>query len=406
MLHRIVRALPALLLLCAAAVNAQAGSAQTKSARIHAHAGAEMGQARAGSESLRVEVDGIALDLSLRPNALLLEGLGEVGRQRLRDAGHRFLEGEIVGLEGSWVRLSRVDGRYSGAWFDGSELFLLDPAEAVAGLLSEPPKGGHVVYRLSDLELPAFGEDAVEAPAFAPRPTTLPKRASYRAFAGHLGKSMGLADGARSAVRQLNLTVVTDTQFSARHGANRDAVVATRLNVVDGIYSDQFQTRIAVTELRHLGDNANMTSTSGSTLLGQFRTFMTTGAGSTIPKGGLNHLLSGRDFDGNTAGVAYVNVLCSSNSGYGINRMPNNNNTWSLVVAHELGHNFGASHDGQTGSNCASQTGAWLMSPSINGSSTFSPCSRERIEPRIAAASCLVPLVVEGALFGNGFERD
>lgn len=374
-------------------------------ARIHAHAGAEAEWAPGRSgEHLRLHAEGVTLRFALQANAVLLSGLDEQRAQLLTKGGRRFLEGSIEGIEASWVRLSEAEGRFSGAWFDGTELFLLDPADQVADLLIESPKGGHVLYRLADVELPAFGDDAIELESFAPRPAATGKRVDYRAFAEHLGQALGTQGQAKNPVRQLNVTLVTDTQFSATHGANRDAVVAARMNVVDGIYSGQFQTRIAIGHLRHLTDNANMTSTNGSTLLGQFRTFMTSGAGSTIPKGGLNHLLSGRGFDGSTAGVAYVNVLCSTGSGYGVNRMPNNNNTWSLVVAHEMGHNFGASHDGQAGSNCEAQTGSWLMSPSINGSSTFSPCSRDRIQPRINAASCFVPLQVDPRVFRNGFE--
>lgn len=372
--------------------------------RIHAHAEASIERADGRDASLRMRVEGVELEFALRPNHVLLAGLESERKARLETAGHRFHEGEIKGLPGSWVRLSEFEERFSGAWFDGDELFLIDPAEEVAELLQGAADSDHVVYRLSDLEMPAFGDDGIETRDFAPRPGAGGKRMDYRAFAGHLGQALGEHADPKNVVRQLNVTLVTDTQFSTTHGANRDAVVATRMNVVDGIYSGQFQTRIAVSQLRHLTDNANMTATDGSTLLGQFRTFMTSGAGSSIPKGGLNHLLSGRGFDGSVAGVAYVNVLCSSNSGYGVNRMPNNNNTWSLVVAHEMGHNFGARHDGQAGSPCESQSGNWLMSPSINGSSTFSPCSRDIIQPRINAATCFIPVQVDPNVFRNGFE--
>ena len=36
-------------------------------------------------------------------------------------------------------------------------------------------------------------------------------------------------------------------------------------------------------------------------------------------------------------------------------------------MAHEFGHNFGAEHDGVTGSVCASVSGDFLMSPALNG---------------------------------------
>jgi hypothetical protein len=355
---------------------------------------------------LALKVDGIALELELAPNALVLQGLTVAQRENLEAAGHRFLEGRIMGVSGSWARIAHVDGRYSGAWFDGEELFLLDPVESVHEQLRQPATAsGYVAYRLRDLLFSGPIDEVVEVPDGAVKSAGL--RMDYGEFGAHLRGALASSAGSLAAVRQLRLTVVTDTEFSSLHGANRDAVVASRLNTVDGIYSDQFQTRIVIGELRHLSDNGTLNTTvvSGSdTLLSRFRSYMTSGAGSGIPKGGLNHLFSGKDFDGSTVGVAYVNVLCSSSYGYGINQVRAANSTTALTIAHEMGHNFGASHDGQSGSNCSAQTGSWLMSPSLNGSSTFSPCSRSVIEPRIGAASCFEPVSVPTTLFASGFE--
>ena len=65
--------------------------------------------------------------------------------------------------------------------------------------------------------------------------------------------------------------------------------------------------------------------------------------------------------------------------------------TSALVAAHELGHNFGADHDGEHGSPCASTPAGYLMEPTINGSSTFSACSLNSMEPVIASAACIFP---------------
>ena len=62
------------------------------------------------------------------------------------------------------------------------------------------------------------------------------------------------------------------------------------------------------------------------------------------------------------------------------------------VVAHEIGHNFGAPHDGETGSACESQAGDWLMSPRLNGVDQFSQCSLNEMADDIARASCITAL--------------
>ena len=67
----------------------------------------------------------------------------------------------------------------------------------------------------------------------------------------------------------------------------------------------------------------------------------------------LVHLLSKRSNTG-TGGIAYLNGLCSNNSGYAFSSAMNNDTTYSfpnptytwnlMVVTHEVGHNFGANH--------------------------------------------------------------
>jgi hypothetical protein len=354
-----------------------------------------------------IEIEGLTLELELAPNESLLAGLPKARQETLAAEGQRFLQGRIKGVENSWARISVIDGNFSGAWFDGRELFLLDPVASMRSQLAQPAEAaGHIAYRLRDIEFAGPVDEVVHAPDAAAKHG--PQRFDYAGFGAHLRQSATALPDLRAPVRQLRLTVVTDTEFSSVHGGNRDAVVASRLNTVDGIYSDQFQTRIVLGQLTHLADNGTLNTTvvSGSdTLLSRFRGYMNSGAGSSIPKGGLNHLFSGKDFDGSTVGVAYVGVLCSTSNGYGINQVRAANNTTALTIAHEMGHNFGASHDGQTGSVCASQSGSWLMSPSLNGSSTFSPCSRTSIEPRIASATCFQPVTVSGVVFTNGFEN-
>ncbi len=99
--------------------------------------------------------------------------------------------------------------------------------------------------------------------------------------------------------------------------------------------------------------------------------------------------------------MAYLGVLCSTSFGYGVSEVRSNSQIAALIVAHEMGHNFGAPHDGADA--CAAQTGTWIMNPSISTAATqFSPCSVTQMSDDVNAATCLVPLAT--ALFRNGFE--
>src|SRR5690606_35202594 len=195
--------------------------------------------------------------------------------------------------------------RWQGAWFDGRELYLLDPAPTMKTLGRVPRGSRHVAYRLSDLLIDGLHDDSVHAP---------------RSLHDWM-RSLGEQALGKGLLRRLELTVVTDTEFTTKHGDRRDTVILGLMNIVDGIYQGQLNVEITVGHVRHLADNGTLTMTvptgSGG-LLGAFRTYMTTGAGRNIPKGGLTHLFSGKDFDGSTAGVAFLDVLCSSSWGYGI----------------------------------------------------------------------------------------
>jgi hypothetical protein len=344
-----------------------------------------------------IEAYGARFTLATRDNHRLLDALPEPVRAAALAGGNRFLAGELEGVSGSWVRLSSIGGRWTGGFHDGRELYLVDAAEDLAGMLPAPAApGSTVIYRFSDLVLPGLFDIVMKVDPDYPAPGA---KRSYADFAAHLGAVAGRGKG---ATRQLRLTVVTDVEYGTVHGANRDAVTTSRVNFVDGLYTAQLDVQVTATTVNNLSSNGAMAATNGSTLLGEFRTFMTSGAGSGIPKGGLNHLFSGKDFDGNVVGVAYLGVLCSTSFGYGVNQVRAANNTTALTIAHEMGHNFGAPHDGETGSACAAQSGQWLMSPSLNGSSTFSPCGLGQMADDIAAAACFVD--VSGNIFRNSFE--
>jgi hypothetical protein len=104
---------------------------------------------------------------------------------------------------------------------------------------------------------------------------------------------------------------------------------------------------------------------------------------------GLTHLFTGRNLDGNTVGIAYRDTLCRQEFGAGLTEI-NERGSWleSLIAAHEIGHNFGAPHDGESGA-CASTPQTFLMAPSLNGSDEFSACSIAQIQPRVNNAQCL-----------------
>ena len=146
---------------------------------------------------------------------------------------------------------------------------------------------------------------------------------------------------------------------------------------------------LRIAQIRALQNNGTLTSTNPSTLIDQFSSY-TSAASFTNP--GLAHLFTGRDMDGNVIGIAYLSALCNPGFGIGVSETRGTGTAGALIVAHEIGHNFGAPHDNQTGSACATTPNGFIMNPSSNGTTRFSTCSLTQMQPVIAAASCVTPV--------------
>ena len=195
---------------------------------------------------------------------------------------------------------------------------------------------------------------------------------------------------------EITLSAIGDFEFTSARGGDSAAIAAitTRLNNVDGYFSEQVGVQInvppdAIEVNSDPADPFTDTLDSGTLLdeLSEYR--LQTAVHNTR---GLTHLWTGRDLDTTTVGVAWRGTLCEDYFGAGLSEGNGGALIDSLIAAHEIGHNFGAQHDGETGTSCASETGRFIMSPSINGSLEFSACSIGVMQASAAAASCVTAL--------------
>jgi hypothetical protein len=164
------------------------------------------------------------------------------------------------------------------------------------------------------------------------------------------------------------------------------------MNRVDGIFSQEIGVQINVPEIETFSDSSLDPFTDESIpglLLDEVVTYReNTPAQNSL---GLTHLWTGRDLAGSTVGIAYTDVLCRTNVGAGLSEVSNSPGFDSLVAAHEIGHNFGATHDGVPGA-CESEPQTFIMAPMLNGSNQFSPCSISIMQANAAQASCITAL--------------
>jgi hypothetical protein len=238
-------------------------------------------------------------------------------------------------------------------------------------------------------------------------------------------RGAGGSGGALSATTCLVAAVAVDTDweftgnlFGGDTGASADYAVSL-IAAVGEIFEADIGNRLLVTFLRVWSSDGDPYSPGGGDLLQQFRGHWATYM-DAVPRT-TAHMLSGRN-DLPYGGVAYLGVLCSTSFGYGLSGHLNGSfpypledhsgGNWDLVVvAHELGHNFGTGHthdsftppiDGCGIGDCSGAADGTIMSYChtcaggiSNIALTFHPLVQDRIHAYLDSGEC--DITAEGA---------
>jgi len=338
------------------------------------------------SGAAQFDAYGRRFSLTLVDNDRVLDKLPE--QRKLQLQSYRLLRGSVDGAPGSWVRLTETPAGVEGAIWDGHDLYTVTRYDRIANLLSTPLDalpGQTVVYRLSD------SIDVLPRDFCALAGDALPRKAAngldqYQS----LMREIEAGVNGPQLTRQIEISLIGDTAFQAAESADPTAAMLARLNIVEGIFSEQVGLLILATDVRLMSAGADpFTSTKGATLLEQLGSYRK--ATPQVRARGLAHLMTGKDLDGTTAGIAYVRTVCDVERGVSVSSRSSGTTISALIMAHEIGHNFGAEHDGETGTICESTGGGFIMASTVSGYSTFSQCSLATMEPVIASADCVTP---------------
>jgi hypothetical protein len=330
-------------------------------------------------QQLRFDAFGRRFEIALGLNSRLMASKPEQSSLQL-------YRGSIDGVAGSWVRLASKGEVLHGMMWDGTQLYAIEPAAEVSDSLASPPvdESQTVIFRLADATM--------DASAAACGAESMPTKAS-EAFAQLTTelKSATVAMQASGATRRLDMSALGDARFLQHYGNEQDArdAILMRLNNVDGIYSSQLAIEIHVGTLS-VPDAAHdqlSAATEPKSLLRELANLRK--RSSELNSQGVTHLFTDRDLDGSTIGIAYLDSLCDRQNAVGLTE---SRNVWldSLVAAHELGHNFGADHDGDAQGSCPNTpSSGFLMAPVVSGTDDFSPCSLTRMRAGAQRASCI-----------------
>jgi Metallo-peptidase family M12/Domain of unknown function DUF11/Reprolysin family propeptide len=348
-------------------------------------------QKTAASATLQFNAYGRHFDLALDRNDALISDASGVAASKLRSASLQLYRGRLAGNAQSWARLARKDEQLHGMIWDGTELYVIEPAAQVRDSLvtaAAADAATTVIFRLADV--------VIDPTILSCATTTAGDAASGSKVLEDLMRELKGSTSimqAAGASRRLTISVLGDAAFLQRyanvHGA-QDAILI-RLNNVDGIYSAQLGVQIHVDSMSVNDASSDPLSdaTSPSSLLAELGRLRKRSP--SLNSRGLTHLFTGRDLEGSTIGMAYVDSLCQAEHGVALTEAQS---TWrdSLVAAHEIGHNFGADHDGDAAGSCAAAPTGFLMAPAVSGNDAFSQCSIERMRPRILTAKCITGL--------------
>lgn len=326
--------------------------------------------------ALHFEALGRSFDLQLETNARVIAGLGA----DKRPAGIGVYRGHLANNPDSWVRIVIYKGIPQGVIWDGVEMFAIE-APSDGDLSATSP----VVYRLADSYI-VPGTMQCGAGSLAGNTAEVLKN-----LAAANKTALARAPG---AVTEISMSAIGDYEFTNAKGGDAAAVAAitTRLNNVDGFFSEQVGVQINVQLIETHPDPVDPFGDTlvADALLNELSEYRFQTPAHNVR--GLTHLYTGRNLDTTTVGIAWRGTLCEDYFGAGLSQSGNDPFTDSLIAAHEIGHNFGAQHDGEAGSPCAADTGQFIMSPSINDSQQFSSCSIGIMQAEAAAGACVVAL--------------
>jgi hypothetical protein len=306
----------------------------------------------------------------------------------------RTFKGAVEGVEGSQARFT-LDGRtVEGMIIARGEKFFV---ESAARYSREAAPGDFLFYREADV----IGGDTLECAV-----TTLSDKVNSQLSRAE--SSLGiLAAVPVSPKREVDLATEADFEYFQASGSNAAAAngeILSIMNQVDGVYQAEIGLTFKVIFQRVWTTAADpYDATTLSALLDQVRNVWTNGAPLGSETRDLLHMWTGRDLDGLQTGLGYntvngVNgVVCRFQQfAVAVSERLTTAPQKYVVTAHEIGHNFGATHPESTGhAECA----LTIMSGLAQSNTLFTFCqfSRDEITNYVNANNGCLAAVAAGA---------
>ena len=258
-----------------------------------------------------------------------------------------------------------------GFWQEGTVVYYLEP---LWRLLPDAPRNQYIIYKGKDIVIPE-GFCGLTAETIAEQRKRQQKEQQEQPQEKAAGPCL-----------QVEIALAADFEMFQALGsvASVESFMLGTLGNVQTNYDDEFDNELQYEVVTTFVANSNSTdpwtnNSDAGTLLDDF-----TGWGNGGGFGGVVYdvaaIWTDRNFNGSTIGVAWLSSICTNLRYHALERFSTNAALLRVVWAHELGHNFDAPHDG---------SGGFIMSPSVNSTTTWSTLSLNRINAFVPSRTCL-----------------
>jgi len=337
-------------------------------------------------------------DVSLSPNDIRSvnyraeEVAGNGAVRKVEGPSALIYQGTVRGMDDARARFT-IDGSVvEGLIITRTQKYFIEPALRYA---LSAGRTDYVVYKESDVI-----QNFIEACPFKLSEEVRSEMGRISSSAPAISQEFaGITNNAVTPLREVEIATEADTQFVQALGsapaANNE--ILSILNMVDGVYQSEIGLTFKVVFQRAWSAQDPYSSTTDATvLLPDLRAkYNGTFAPGSAPARDVVHMWTGRAM--NAAGYAFgggtnsgVNtqgdgVVCrdaqfsGGSAAYGVSERVINAVAKVVIPAHEIGHNFGASHPDQESSNPPGCGNTIMNSDASNSTLTFCQFSRDQI---------------------------
>ncbi|XP_036932863.1 disintegrin and metalloproteinase domain-containing protein 19 [Acanthopagrus latus] len=387
----------------------------TRPTWLHPHRRRRSASEEHPSEAVvQISAEGQELRLHLEKNEqLLAPGYQEIwytpdgGRKSSSPAstGNCFYHGEVQGIEGSSVAVSTCSGLRGLISLNTSVSYLIEPLPASADVQQ------HAVFRAESLRLPGGSclhhhgnkEHEEGLNGFIHGMMSPRSRREKR----DLSKNM----------KYVELLIVADKAEFDKHGSSLDKTKLKLLeaaNLVDKYYKP-LNIRVALIGLE-VWTSGDMISVSDNPH-GTLAAFLSWRRKQlhALPNDNAQ-LITGKGFQGTTIGLAPLKAMCSDYQSGGVNTDHSESAVGvAATMAHEMGHNFGMSHDSTGCCQARAEDGGCIMAAATGHPfpRVFNDCNLKELKSYLSSGGgkCLFNMPNTRAMYGgqrcgNGYLED